>query len=223
MIRNITPSIIKSTSENQNEILANILHLYVTKGRFDCDLTTSKGVFYKHGIAKPQHLYDKFPQLEDVKDLEQTEELPNEIFDSIIVDLPFIINESKTTSKGLIEKRFTAFKNQDELYQANNEMLELSYRLLKSNGILVMKTMDFCHSSKQYWMGYYIQNKAQELGFKLVDLFILNAKHRMLSKGVKQHHARKYYSYFFVFVKKGNNTSIKEAMKISRPLSGIAA
>lgn len=216
-------NIIKSTSEDQNEILANILHLYVTKGYFDCDLTTSKGVFYKYGIAKPQHLYDKFPQLEDVKDLEQTKELPNEIFDSIVVDLPFIINESKTTSKGLIEKRFTAFTNQDELYQANNEMLELSYRLLKNNGILVMKTMDFCHSNKQYWMGHYIQTKAQELGFKLADLFILTAKHRMLSKGVKQHHARKYHSYFFVFVKKVNNTSIREAMKISRPLSKIAA
>lgn len=216
-------NIIKSISEDQNEILANILHLYVTKDCFDCDLTTSKGVFYKHGIAKPQHLYDKFPQMEDVKNLEQAKELPDEIFDSIVVDLPFIINESKTASKGLIEKRFTAFKNQDELYQANNEMLELSYRLLKKNGVLVMKTMDFCHSSKQYWMGHYVQNKAQELGFKLDDFFILTAKHRMLSKEVKQRHARKYHSYFLVLIKKSNNTFVKEIMKMSGPLSRIAA
>ena len=38
-------TIIRSVSQSQEEILGNILKLYISKGEFDCDLTTSKPYF----------------------------------------------------------------------------------------------------------------------------------------------------------------------------------
>ncbi len=48
-----------------------------------------------------------------------------------------------------IKERFTYFESVDEIYKANDEMLERSYRLLKEQGLLVVKTMDICHGNKQ--------------------------------------------------------------------------
>lgn len=55
-------------------------------------------------------------------------------------------------------------------------MLGLSYRLLKDNGLLVIKTMDIYHNGRQYWVSDYVVTKAIETGFVLIDKFILLSK-----------------------------------------------
>ena len=194
--------IIKSISNSQDEILYNILRLYVHTNTFDCDLTASIGVFYRGIISKPQHLYDKYPQMENVKRLEESFGLPNECFHSIVLDLPFIVKDEVSTQTSMVSQRFTSFLTTQELYDTNDTMLNLAYRLLKKRGYLIMKTMDIKYSGKQYWIGNYVQNKAQEIGFRLEDMFILMSKTKVLSTGWhNQHSARKYHSYFFVFKK----------------------
>jgi hypothetical protein len=194
--------IIKSVSNNQDEILYNILRLYVHTDTFDCDLTASIGVFYRGIIPKPQHLYDKYPQMENVKCLEEAFELPNECFHSIVLDLPFIVKDEVSAQTSMVSQRFTSFLTMQELYDTNDTMLNLAYRLLKKKGYLIMKTMDIKYSGKQYWIGNYVHNKAQEIGFRLEDMFILMSKTKVLSTGWhNQHSARKYHSYFFVFKK----------------------
>lgn len=194
-------SIIKSVSKDQDEILYNILRLYVKTETFDCDLTTSIGVFYRGIIPLPKHLYDKYPQMDNVRSLDEAYNLPDNSFHSIVVDLPFIVNPKNTETSKII-KRFTSFHTIEELYEANDTMLELSYGLLKSKGFLVMKTMDVNYSLKQYWLCNYVQNKGKELGFRLRDIFILVSKTKILSADWKQQHsARKYHSYFLVFEK----------------------
>ena len=44
-------------------------------------------------------------------------------------------------------------------------------------------------------------NAATQSGFTAIDLFILIAKNRVIGKFDKQHHARKFHSYFWVFKK----------------------
>lgn len=194
--------IIKSVSNSQDEILYNILRLYVHTDTYDCDLTASIGVFYRGIIPKPQHLYDKYPQMENVKRLEEAFELPNESFRSIVLDLPFIVKDEVSAQTSMVSQRFTSFLSMQELYDTNDTMLNLAYRLLKKKGYLIMKTMDIKYSGKQYWIGNYVQNKAQEIGFRLEDMFILMYKTKVLSTGWhNQHSARKYHSYFFVFKK----------------------
>lgn len=195
-------SVIKSVSKSQDEILYNILRLYVKTETFDCDLTTSIGVFYHGIIPFPKHLYDKYPQMDNVRSLDEAYNLPDNIFHSIVVDLPFIVKDKQSARTSMISKRFSSFLTIKELYDANDTMLELSYRLLKSKGFLIMKTMDVNYSLKQYWLCNYVQNKAKELGFRLRDIFILVSKTKILSAEWKQQHsARKYHSYFLVFEK----------------------
>jgi len=194
--------IIKSISNSQDEILYNILRLYVHTDTYDCDLTASIGVFYRGIIPKPQHLYDKYPQMENVRSLDEAFELPNECFHSIVLDLPFIVKDEASAKASMVSQRFTSFLTMQELYDTNDTMLNLAYRLLKKKGYLIMKTMDIKYSGKQYWIGNYVQNKAQEIGFRLEDMFILMSKTKVLSTGWhNQHSARKYHSYFFVFKK----------------------
>lgn len=194
-------TIIRSVSQSQEEILGNILKLYIPKGEFDCDLTTSKAVFYRRHIPLPKHLYDKYPQMEGVQPLESAELLPHNIFQSIVVDLPFIVSYGEWNG-GKIKDRFTHFENKEELYAANDYMLSLAHNLLNKGGILVMKTMDVNTNGKQLWVSHYVQTKAFELGFKLLDTFIYVSPTRIISQqNIIQRIARKYHSYFFVFKK----------------------
>ena len=193
--------IISSVSNNQDLILSQILRLYIPSFRFECDLTYSIGNFYKK-IPQPQLKYDKYPKADDIKPLEDFYNIDNCSVHSIVIDLPFIVKPNAWKSKSKMAERFSCFPSVKELYKANDEMLQLANAKLAKNGILVMKTMDFNYGGKQHWVGNYVQNKAVEVGFRLEDMFILEAKNKMLSNThTIQRHARKYHSYFFVFRK----------------------
>ena len=188
---------IKTISYDQTEILAWIMTLYNNRCPFDCDLTASKCIFWK-SLPKPQYLYDKYPQVEGVKPLSEADLLPNESFNSIVFDLPFIVSNGAMSK---IKERFTHFESVEDLYQAKDEMLERSYRLLKKQGLLVVKTMDISHGNKQIWISDYVIRKAEELGLELIEKFILLSNLRLFARTHQQRVARKYHSYFLVFKK----------------------
>lgn len=98
--------------------------------------------------------------------------------------------------------RFNFFENNEELYRTNSEMICLAYRLLKPNGILVMKTQDYWKQGRQEWVALYVIQQAQKLGFDLLDQFLLIAKTKLLKQAYRQLCARKMHSYFLVFRKK---------------------
>lgn len=188
---------IRSVSNNQNSILKWIIHLYNDDKTFDADLTASQLAFYKQ-VQKPSELFDKYPQLDEVRNLSEADSLPDESFDSIIYDLPFIVSHGRTS---IIKERFTYFKTIKELYDANDEMLNRAYRLLRTNGVLVVKTMDIVYAGKQYWVSDYVLSQANKKGLELLDKFILVANFKLFSRTHTQHHSRKWHSYFFVFRK----------------------
>lgn len=188
---------IKTVSSNQSEILSGIMHLYNKDKPFDADLTASILRFYK-SIPTPGHLYDKYPQRPEVKNLEETNNLPDGVFTSVVYDLPFII---KCGEQSVMREKFTDFESVEELYQANDEMLERAYRLLAPKGLLVVKTMDVNYSGKQYWVSDYVLRKAEDMGFTLLEKFILTSSQRLFPKTKNQYQARKYHAYFFVFRK----------------------
>lgn len=200
--------IIKTVSNSQFEILTNILLLHIKHKHFDCDLTASVLGFYKCGIPIPTHLFDMFPCSPNVKHLDEIKQVNSGVFKSIIFDLPFIIqapyNDMSIEKSSIMDKRFSSFPSIEELYNANDYMITESFRLLVKNGILIIKTMDIASGGKQYWVSNYVQNKCIEIGFELIDTFILVANKKVLTTKIKaQKYARKYHSYFFVFKKKG--------------------
>lgn len=196
-IKNINA--IKSISSNQSEILRWIIRLYNENQMFEADLTASTLKFYKHLSSHPQFLYDKYPQLSVVRNLDEADTLPDSSFSSIVYDLPFIISDKNTDS--VIKDRFTYFYSAKEAFDVNIEMLNRAYRLLAPNGLLVVKTMDVAYSGKQYWISDFILREAEKKGLELLDKFILLSNLRLFSKTRKQRIARKYHSYFFVFRK----------------------
>ncbi len=195
---------IKTVDKDQTAILSGILRLYCDNApTFDCDLTTSVGGFYNFGIPRPPHLFDKYPVSEDVRPLEDAESLPDGCFNSIVIDLPFMV-EGCPTEKSLdsiMLNRFSSFRTNEELYATNRKMIELAYRLLAPKGILVMKTQDYWKQGRQEWVAHYIINEAYKLGFELLDQFLLIAKTKLLKPAYRQLCARKMHSYFLVFRK----------------------
>ena len=197
--------IIKSVSDSQTEILSNILRLHIHKETFDCDLTYSKGVFYQH-IPQPKLKFDKYPLYESVMPLERAKDIEDASLHSIVIDLPFIVKDYNSAQTSMIAQRFNFFSSVEELYETNEAMMSLAFSKLQKNGFLVMKTMDFVYGINQYWVSNFVQNKAEEMGFVLYDTFVLISKTKILTtKGEKQHFARKFYSYFFVFKKRNCN------------------
>lgn len=191
-------NVIKSISYSQDEILSWILKLYNHGKTFDCDLTASKCVFWK-SIPRPLNLFDKYPQLEEVRDLSEADKLPDCSFNAIIYDLPFIVSNPNTPNN--IKDRFTYFTSVDEAYSVNLEMLHRAYRLLSKGGLLVVKTMDCLSQNGQLWISDYVVQKSQGIGLAMIDKFILLSHYKLLSKTRQQHIARKYHSYFLVFRK----------------------
>lgn len=197
-------TVIKSVSDNQNEILCNILRLYVKSNTFDCDLTFSVGNFYRQ-IDKPHFRFDINPQTEGVKYLNEAYDIPSYSLHSIVIDLPFIVNANNKgnfSNCSKIAKRFDFFQSEEELYKTYENMINLAYDKLSKGGFLVAKLMDVCGPNGQIWVANYVHNKAMEYGFILDDTFILIARTKYLySNGRQQRHARKYHSYFLVFRK----------------------
>lgn len=194
-------SMLKSYSFRQEEIIGNILRLYVKDGRFDIDLTYGHGGFYKH-IPNPLLKFDKFPQNEDIRPLKDADLLPVECYESIVYDLPYIIR-SGSTENSLIQDRYASFNSIEELEHNNIIMLVRAYKLLKKGGVLCVKTQDVNSGNKVCWVHTFIEREAERLGFQMEDMFINISKHVMLNgKNQEQRHARRYHSYFYVFIKK---------------------
>jgi len=203
---------ILSVNNNQQVILNNILSLHIDTNHFDCDLTFSKGVFYKKGIVKPPTLkFDLHPQTEDTLGLDKIDEVVKDgALSSIIIDLPFVVKQDWVSVKPLIIERFNGFDSVEELKAANNTMMVLAYRKLKRNGVLVMKTQDTSIQGKQFWTSQFVLNLADEIGFQHIDTFILVNNQLLFTKHSLQHIARKNHSYFFVFRKTTKTLSKRE-------------
>ena len=195
------PNIIKTTNYNNDDIINDIIKLYLPDG-IELDPTYSKGVFYKN-LNRPNIMFDLYPQYDYVNKAD-CRELPikDNIISSIMFDPPFTAGIGKNLESGIIRKRFTMFKNMKEAYKFFEDSLDELYRILKKDGVLVFKIQDTVSQGKQWITHNHVINHAEKLGFKTEDIFILLAKNRIIGKTHhNQKHARKYHSYFLVFIK----------------------
>ena len=205
--------LIKSISYNQEEIIKSILQLQ--NCNIDLDPTYSKGNFYKKTkIKEPLHKFDMYPRTPDVKQACATN-LPfdNESLNCIMFDPPFLATTGKSLkdkTKNKILQRFGVFKNEKDLHIFYNEALTEMYRILNYEGILIFKCQDKVSSGKQYFSHCYIYEQARKCGFYAKDLYILLAKNRIVADWQlkNQKHARKFHSYFWVFLKKKRKVNL---------------
>ncbi len=201
-------TIIKSVDYDQGNIIKNIIKLHIPSGKIDCDITMSKGNFYrKTGIELPTHKFDKFPQREDTIKIEDKILLDDESVDSLMCDLPFLVGSRKDVhsydpGSCLIGKRFEQYGSVDDLITSYKLWIKESFRVLKKNGILIFKTQPTVSGGKQYFIDTFSFNEAVKCGFYPKDRFILVAKTRIIGPHHhKQQHSRRFESYFLVFKK----------------------
>lgn len=200
-IRNV--DIIRSISFDEHEILQWIIELHSPAG-FELDPTYSIGNFYKSGIPQPKYKFDITPSAPGViqADVSHLPIKPNSI-NSIMFDPPFLVAMPTTLKKkgsNIMIKRFSFYKKIPDLWKMYQNALKEFYRILLTGAVLVFKCQDTIDSGHQYLSHVKIINMAEKMGFYTKDLFILCAYKRIISQN-KQFHARKYHSYFIVFIK----------------------
>lgn len=207
---------IKSISYNQEEIIKNILELHCDGQDIECDPTYSKGVFYKN-INKPKYKFDLFPQTEDTIQSDCTNlPLEDNSINILMFDPPFVIGSGPSLTnniegQSIIQKRFSGFKSGEELWDFYKRSLIEFSRIINDDGTLIFKCQDVVGCGKQWLSHIYIIQEALKLGFYPKDLFVLNAKARLISGKIKkQQHARKYHSYFIVFKKQKTKVNYEQ-------------
>lgn len=201
MIEQSQSTLYVSISESQNNILRAILTTYLHSAiTYDCDLTYGKGEFYSETVPPPRFLYDINPLAKNVQNLDETINLPNEHFNSVVIDLPCSIIKPTIRRK---KQTFVSFDSVEELYAVYHRMMTLAYRLLKQDGIMVFKTSDFSLDNQPLWISDWSINTAIQIGFTLSDKYIyIDQKTIDNVTSTKRRATIPTHAYFFVFKKK---------------------
>lgn len=194
---------IKSVYDSNEECIKNIINLY---GKIDCDVTYSKGLFYKN-LDQPLLKFDINPQVSGVVKADSRNiPLLDNSQQVVMFDPPFLATTGKSlesnAKNNIINKRFSVFKSELELHQYYIDTLKELHRITKNNGYIYFKCQDKVSSGKQYMSHCFIYQEAIKLGRYPVDLFILVAKNRIIANWQKQQkHSRKFHSYFWILQK----------------------
>ncbi len=169
-------------------------------------MTYGNGSFWTD-IDRPYHCYDLEPVTGesvygDSTDINHTDES----LDSIVFDPPFLtyIRQNREGNGNMImAKRFSGYWRYEELELHYKKSLAEMYRVLTRKGIVIFKCQDIIHNHKMHSTHSNIINWSADMGYRLKDLFILTAKHRMPSPNRRgsQRHARIFHSYFLVLQK----------------------
>ncbi len=218
-----TDLIFSAYVQNNEDIFPLILSLYVPVGSEIADVTYGKGVFWKKINKDDYSLH-----FSDIKTGVDCRNLPynKNSMDCVVIDPPYMEGFYRRNSGHLAGSgTFSSFREAysdgsvyiqkkgapkyhdavlDMYYSAGYEAL----RVLRSNGILIIKCQDEVSANKQHLTHVEIINEYTKHGFIVEDLFVMIRNNRPnISTLKKQVHARKNHSYFLVFRKTDQSIS----------------
>jgi hypothetical protein len=200
--------ILSAYHATNDEVFPHVLQLYVQPGSLVADVTYGKGVFWK---AVPKDRYDLRPT--DLRMGVDCRDLPygDATFDCVVFDPPYMHTPGGTAHQN--HQNFEQYyynngtENGDKKY--HEAVLDLyfkgareAYRVLRSEGIYIVKCQDEVCANQQRLSHVEIINELATMGFIVEDLFVVLRKNRPgVSRMLRQVHARKNHSYFLVFRK----------------------
>lgn len=194
--------VLRSVYESQDSILSAIQQLHCPEG-FEVDLTFGNGQFWKN-LPRPKHCFDVTPLHPGVVQADSRFlPLASGSVQNVVFDPPFLTYVRagrEHNAKVKMTSRFGGYYTYGELEKHYQGTVGECYRVLKPRGKMVFKCQDIVHNHKLHCTHAKVITMAEIGGFRLADLFVLPAKHRMPSpqKG-QQRHARIFHSYFLVF------------------------
>jgi DNA modification methylase len=213
--------VMSAHSAGNADVFPEILKLHVPEGSIVADVTWGKGVFWRNVSD------DRYKVLAtDISMGVDCRKLPykGESIDCVVLDPPYMEGfyrkeGSLKAGSGTHSAFSDAYSNGDEVngdtenvgtkkwhaavtdmyFKAGNE----AYRVLRKNGIFIVKCQDEVSAGKQWLTHVEIINEYEKQGYYSKDLFIVMRTNRpSVSRLKKQVHARKNHSYFLVFIKK---------------------
>ena len=217
-----TTDVILSTHTGDNsDVFQKVLLLHVPKGAKIADVTYGLGVFWRNVDLSEYELLAT-----DLKTGTDCRELPYQdaSLDCVVLDPPYMEGLYRRSNGHLAgggsHSAFrTAYSNGqnttggpkwheavlDMYFRAGAE----AYRVLKQNGVLIVKCQDEVSANMQRLTHVEIINYYAHLGFYAKDLFIVvRTNNPCITRLKKQVHSRKNHSYFLVFVKTSSPRSI---------------
>lgn len=194
--------------DTNDEVFPHVLELHVPKGSLVADVTFGKGVFWKNIPLDDYKL-----QKSDLSMGVDCRSLPYRdcMFDCVVFDPPYMHTPGGTAHQN--------HQNYEQYYYNNGishstkkyheAVLDLyfkgareAYRILKPDGVLIIKCQDEVCANRQRLTHVEIINELTCMGFLIDDLFVVVRKNRPgVSRVIKQVHARKNHSYFLIFRK----------------------
>jgi hypothetical protein len=218
--------------DNNDEVFKDIMEMYVPLHSKVADVTFGQGVFWNkvntdNYQVVPSDLYlkpailKKFSHLNPQSGIDCRNLPYNESeFDAIVLDPPYMEsfyrkNKQQIGGVGTHDSFRQAYSSGQCLETSSNakyhdavtEMYVLAgveaYRVLKDDGILIVKCQDEVSANKQRLTHVEIISAYEELGYTSEDIFIVVRTNKpVVSRVIKQSHARKNHSYFLIFRKR---------------------
>lgn len=197
------------------DVFAQIMLLHVPEGSIVADVTWGKGVFWR---KVREGAYDV--RATDIAMGVDCRDLPyrdGEI-DCVVLDPPYMEGffrnaDSQKAGGGSYsafrehyangdEKPESAAKWHDAVTELYREAGREAFRVLRRNGVLIVKCQDEVSANRQRLTHVEIINDYESLGLYAKDLFVVVRPNKpAITRLKKQVHARKNHSYFLVFVK----------------------
>ena len=217
--------------DNNDEVFKDILKLFVKEGSTIADVTFGLGVFWnKVDMSKynvlPSDLYLKPEAIQRYSKLKpcdgvNSKQLPydNTSLDAVVFDPPYMesfyrnqtdqiggtgthFSFRRAYSSGKGNERAEKAKYHDAVTEMYIKSGIEAFRVLKDNGIYIVKCQDEVCANKQRLTHVEIITGFEQMGFYCEDIFIVIRTNRpVISRLKKQVHARKNHSYFLIFRK----------------------
>lgn len=230
--RATTELVLTAHAGDNSEVFPQVLRLHVPRGAKVADVTFGKGVFWK---SIPEGEYQLLAT--DIKSGTDCRNLPyhkGEI-DCVVLDPPYMEGlyrrDNSFAGNGTHSSFRDHYSNGNRPPELDNKwhdaVLELyvkaaieAKRVLKRNGILIVKCQDEVSAGIQRLTHVEIIMNLARLGFYPKDLFIMVRRNKPgVTRVISQLHARKNHSYFVVF-QLGATRSKLNSINIMRDLVG---
>lgn len=204
-------------------VFPQILDLHLEKGSVVADITYGKGVFWRN---IPEGDYQLMPS--DIKQGQCWKSLPytSQCVDAVVFDPPYMEGLYRKTKEAMAgngtHKAFQEFysdgstqkpggerKYHDAVLEAYLSVIPEVKRILKKSGIFIVKCQDEVSANRQKLTHVELIWAYEKHGFYCRDLFVVVRRNApVISRLVKQKHARKNHSYFLVFVRQDHQKKL---------------
>ncbi len=211
----VTSDLTRSAYIGDNSgVFPHVMKLHVPPGSVVADVTYGKGVFWR---KIPDGEYEL--RATDIATGVDCRDLPyeNGSIDCVVLDPPYMEgfyrrDKSNLAGAGTHNSFREYYSNGDQYGDApkyHAAVLDMyikagieAHRVLKEAGEFIVKCQDEVSANKQHLTHVEIINEYAEIGFYVVDLFVVVRLNKPgVSRIIKQVHARKNHSYFLVFEK----------------------